>query len=73
MPALALAIISYISLAMKAAPQVASIYQEGKALVAHLFTSGLITLQQQQDLHAWMDAHQAATLAGQIPPEFTVE
>jgi hypothetical protein len=72
MPALVLSIISYISLAMKAAPTVVGIYDDGKALIQSLFSSGLITKDQQDSLMAWADAHQAATLAGQVPPEFVV-
>lgn len=72
MPALILSIVSYISLAMKAAPTVTAIYQDGKALIQSLFSSGLITKEQQDSLMAWADAHQAATLAGQVPPEFVV-
>ena len=73
MPALILQILSYIQLAANAAPAVEKIYTEGKALIAALFKSGLITAAQQDAAMAWADEHQAATLAGQVPPELTVE
>ncbi len=66
-------IIGYIQLAMKAAPALTEIYDEGKALIASLFTAKLITKDQQDALMTWADAHQAAVLAGEIPPEFKVE
>lgn len=73
MPILITQIISYIALAIQAAPTVIKVYEEGKALVTALFTSGLITQAQQEQVMSWCDAHQAATLAGVVPPEFVVD
>jgi len=67
------AIVSFIQLAIKAAPTVEAIYADGKALIASLFGAGLITKKTQDDLMSWADAHQAAVLAGVTPPEFNVE
>lgn len=66
-------IISYINLAIKAAPAVKEVYEEGRNLIGQLANGGLISSQQQNELMKWADAHQAATLAGEIPPELTVE
>lgn len=73
MPPLALEIVSYISLATKLAPTAKQLYADGKAIVDRLFKGGVITADQQNQIKAWADAHQAATLAGQVPPAFTVE
>lgn len=73
MPALILQIISYISLAIQAAPKIVQVYEDGKALVDSLFSGGLITADQQKVIKDWADAHQAATLAGETPPEFLVD
>lgn len=73
MPILIAQIIGYISMAISAAPKVIQIYEDGKALVNSLFTSGLITAEQQKQIMDWADAHMTATLAGEVPPEFTVE
>ncbi len=60
-------------MAVKAAPEVEQIYIDGKALVNSLFVSGLITKEQQDAYMSWADTHQAAVLAGEVPPEFKVE
>jgi len=73
MPPLVFSIIGYIQLAMKAAPEVKAVYDEGKALIDELFKQGLITADQQNALNQWADAHMAARLAGQTPPEFDVQ
>jgi hypothetical protein len=67
------AIISLVSLAAKAAPEVEQVYQDGKTLIASLFSKGIITQAQQDAAMQWADAHQAAVLAGNTPPEFEVE
>lgn len=66
-------IVSYVQLAVKAAPQAKELYDEAKALFTSLFSAGLITKAQQDAAMSWADAHQAAVLAGEVPPEFTVE
>lgn len=73
MPTLIQLIIGYVNLAVKAAPAVKEVYEEGKNLIGALFSSGLITKDQQDKLMAWADAHQAAVLAGEVPPALTVE
>lgn len=67
------AILSFVQLAIAAAPSVKKVYEDGKALVQGLFSSGLITKAEQDKLMTWADAHQAAVLAGETPPEFKVE
>ena len=66
-------IISYVTLSLKLAPAATELYNEAKSLFQTLFESGEITVQQQNDLMTWADSHQAAVLAGTVPPEFTVE
>lgn len=73
MPPLVLAIIGFVQLAIKAAPASKQVYDDGKALFGSLFAGGLITQAQQATLMQWADAHQAAVLAGEVPPELTVE
>lgn len=73
MPPLVLSIIGFVQLAIQAAPAVQKVYEDGKALFDSLFKGGLITKSQQDSLMAWADAHQAAVLAGNVPPELTVE
>lgn len=67
------AILSFIQLAIAAAPGIKQVYEDGKALVQSLFSANLITKDQQDKLMTWADAHQAAVLAGETPPEFKVE
>ena len=69
MPALIAQIVAYIQLAIKAAPGIAEVYAEGKNLIQSLFSSGLITKEQQDALMSWADEHQAAVIAGDVPPE----
>jgi hypothetical protein len=73
MPELALQIITYVQLALKAAPAVKELYDEAKNLFQSLYQKDLITLEQQNQLMTWADAHQAAVLAGEVPPEFQVQ
>lgn len=73
MPPLVQTIIAFVQLAIKAAPVATEVYTQGKELIRTLFKSGLITVEQQNRLMQWADAHQAATLAGNVPPELQVE
>jgi len=66
-------IISFINLAIKTAPAAKQVYEDGRALVDALFLGKLITKEQQDSLMQWADAHQAAVLSGEVPPEFKVE
>lgn len=73
MPPIVLSIVAIVQLAAKFAPDAKALYDEARTLFGNLFKGGLITTAQQQQLMDWADAHQAATLAGEIPPELTVE
>lgn len=73
MPPIVLTIIGIVQLAIKYAPEAEQVYEKAKALFQMWFEGGVITAAQQQALREWADAHQAATLAGEVPPEFTVE
>lgn len=66
-------IISFIQLAIKAAPSVVEVYKQGRELIEHLFHTGLIDKATQDKLLGWANEHQRATLAGEVPPELTVE
>lgn len=73
MPAIALQVISFVQLALQAAPAAKGLYDEAKKTITSLFEGGLISAAQQNALMSWADAHQVATLAGEVPPEFQVE
>lgn len=73
MPPIVLTIISIIQLATKFAPEAKVIYEQARDLFNKLFLGGLITAEQQDQLKAWADAHEAATLAGVVPPELVVD
>lgn len=73
MPPIVLTIISLVQLASKAGPAAQEIYVQARALIGWLFNGGMITIAQQLELRTWADAHEAATLAGEVPPELTVE
>lgn len=49
------------------------VYENARRLFAMLFAGGIITAAVQKELMDWSEAHEAAVLAGQVPPEFTVE
>lgn len=66
-------IISYITLAIQAAPTAKLLAEEGRKLITALFNNGLITVDVQNQLHIHIDAIQSAALAGQVPPSWTVE
>lgn len=73
MPPIVLTIITFIELAIKAAPEIKSIAESAKTLISDLFSHGLITVDQQNQLHAHMDAIMTATLAGTLPPSWQVQ
>lgn len=62
-----------IQLAIKAAPEVETVYAAAKKLFNMWFSGGVITAAEQATLMAWADAHQEATLAGLKPPELMIE
>ena len=65
--------LAIIALAVKYEPQAEEVYKNAKILFQMWFSAGLIDAATQNALNDWADAHQAATLAGEIPPELTVE
>lgn len=73
MPPIVMAIFGAIQLGVKAAPVAVEFYKSLRDLIARLFAGGLITIEQQAALFSWAEAHEAATLAGEIPPALQVE
>lgn len=73
MPPIVLQIISMISLAAKAVPELEKLYEQARALFSTLFAGGIITKEQQDSLMGWANAHEEAVLEGKVPVEFTVE
>ena len=67
------AIVTALELAIRAEPEAAAIVKAGKKFIKATFGAGVITKEQQNALHAHVDAYQTAILAGQTPPEFLVE
>ncbi len=65
-------ILQGLQLAIQAAPQVAEIVTKGKDLITSLFTAKLITKEQQDALHAHVDAVCAMVQAGIVPPAWQV-
>ena len=62
-----------IQAAITLAPGVVSVVESCQQLIASLFEAGVITAEEQNRLHAWVDGVQAAVLAGSVPPSFVVE
>lgn len=73
MPPLVVQIVNILNLITLATPEALKVYDRAKELFAMLFAGGLITKAQQEVLMTWADQHQAATLAGEVPPELTIE
>ena len=73
MPPIVTSIIAIVQLAIKFAPEAENAYAEARDLFKMLFAAGLITVGQQKILMDWSDAHQAATLAGTVPPELQID
>jgi hypothetical protein len=75
MPPIALAIVAFIQLAIdpKNVEQAKKIYENGRRLFAMLFGGGVLSVAQQKALNDWAEQHEADTLNGKVPPEFTVE
>lgn len=67
------AILSFVQLAIAAAPSAEKLVVEGKKVIQDLFENKLIDVATQQKYMDWADAAQAAALAGERPPEFQVE
>lgn len=68
-----LLIVQGIQAAVSAAPQVVAIAKSAKDFVTSLFSAGLISKEVQDAIHAHVDAICDAAIAGDTPPEFTVE
>lgn len=66
-------ILQGILAAISAAPQVEAIVTAGKNYISSLFSSGLISADTQNVLHAYVDAHWASVKAGIIPPAWQVD
>ena len=73
MPPFVLQAIAIFQLLLKVSPVAVEVYDNICDWFKRLFAGGIITVDQQRALMDWADAHQAATLAGEVPPEFTVE
>lgn len=73
MPPLILEVVGWLTLAAKAAPDIKKFWDNARRVFAMWFAGGLITAAQQTVLRDWADDHEAKTLAGEVPPELTVE
>lgn len=62
-----------IEAAIAAAPKVIAVAEAGKNLITELFKAGAITVDTQNQLHGRVDVVMNAYLAGEIPPELTLE
>lgn len=72
-PALLLTLVQAIHAAIAAAPQVVEVAEKAKDFIASLFRAELISKDQQDRIHAHVDAVAASLASGATPPEFTVE
>lgn len=68
MPPVALIIFQAIQAAITEAPEIAAIVTKGKEFISSLTAGGIISVQQQNDLHARIDAHCEAVLKGEYAP-----
>ena len=76
MPAIAALIpqiLAGIQAALNAAPQIEGIITSAKALFVSLFEAGLISKEQQDTIHGYVDAIAAMKKAGIVPPHWQVE
>jgi hypothetical protein len=72
-PATILLIMQAISAAIAAAPKVVEVAKAAKDFITSLFTANLITKEQQDALHAFVDNQGQLALAGIPPIHWTVE
>ena len=72
-PALVLQVIQLINAMLTAAPRVAELVKQGKDLITALFTAKLITKEQQDAMHAYVDGLAAMHMAGIVPQHWQVE
>lgn len=76
MPALAILIpqiLQGIQIAITAAPELIKIVDDVKAMFAGWFGKGVITVEQQNAVHAYLDAIVAMSQAGIVPPAWQVQ
>lgn len=73
MPPQLIAILNLVTLALQYAPKAELAYEQARDLFKLWFAGGLITYEQQKNLMEWADAHQEATLAGNVPPELRID
>ena len=66
-------IIQFIQAAIGAAPQITAIAKQAKEFITELFNKGEISVEQQNSLHAHVDAIVAAIATGKKPPQWEVE
>jgi hypothetical protein len=67
------AILQIIQLALAATPKVIDLARDTKDWVDALFRAGVITAEQQNAVHAYVDAVCDAALRGEPPPHWSVE
>lgn len=75
MPTIVLTIIGLLQAAtnQENVANVKKVYENARRLFAMLFAGGIITAAVQKEIMDWSEAHEAAVLAGEVPPEFTVD
>jgi len=66
-------ILAGIQAAIAIAPQVEEIVVSAKALITALFTAKLLSKEQQDALHLWVDAQAALAVQGIVPPSWQVQ
>lgn len=66
-------ILQGILAAVQAAPQVAELIKGAKDFITSLTTAKIITADQQNLLHAWVDNQSALAASGIVPPSWKVE
>lgn len=72
-PTILTLIIQGITALLSAAPQIGDLVIKTKDLITSLFTSKMITKEQQDAIHAHIDAINAMRLAGIVQPQWQVE
>lgn len=66
-------ILAGIQAAIAIAPEVEQVIAGAKQLIAGLFIKGLISKEQQDVLHAWVDNQAGLSRLGIVPPSWQVE
>jgi hypothetical protein len=66
-------ILAGIQAAIAIAPEVEQVIAGAKQLIVGLFSKGLITKEQQDTLHAWVDSQAAMAQAGLVPASWQVD